>query len=100
MMMMDNFTRIHLWLEEHADCDLYSLSELHNKMVELSEGTPCYSAKSLKRKLIEHYGDHIFFIQRPGHPNLVLLQKPSLVYHGRLQEKERTNSTRCYNCSG
>ena len=53
------------------DNELYTIAELHDKMVELSEDSPCYSEKSLKRKLIEHYEDHIFFVQQPGRPNLI-----------------------------
>ena len=70
-MMMDNFARVCSWLEEDSDIELYTIAELHDKMVELSEDSPCYSEKSLKRKLIEHYEDHIFFVQQPGRPNLI-----------------------------
>ena len=69
--MMENFKKICIWLEEDADCDLFTLQEMHDKMVELSEDTPCYTIKSLKRKLLDHYGDHIFFGELPGRPNLV-----------------------------
>ena len=69
--MVENFRKICCWLEDDADCDLHTLNEIHQKMLEMSDDTPCYSNKSLKRKLEEHYGEHIFFAQRPGLPNLV-----------------------------
>ena len=66
-LMTENFKKICNW----SDCDLYTLKEMHDKMIELGEDTPCYSIKSLKRKLVEHYGDHIFFAELPGRPNLI-----------------------------
>ena len=74
LVMTDNFEKTCNWLEEYADCELYTLNELHDKMIELSEGCPCYSKKSLKCKLIECYGDHISFAQRPGQPDLIYFQ--------------------------
>ena len=69
--MMDNFERVCNWLEEESDCELYTIAELHEKMVQLSEGSICYSEKSLKRKLIERFADHIFFAHQPGRPNII-----------------------------
>ena len=68
--MMDNFEKVCNWLEEELDCELCTIVELHEKMVQLSEGSICYSEKSLKRKLIERLGDHIFAHQ-PGQPNII-----------------------------
>ena len=47
------------------------IAELHEKMVQLSEGSICYSEKSLKQKLIERFGDHIFFAHQPGRPDII-----------------------------
>lgn len=69
--MTDNFEKICNWLEQDSDCELYTLGELYDKMIHLSEGSPCYSKKSLKRKLVECYGDHISFAQQPGQPDLI-----------------------------
>ena len=69
--MLENFKNICAWLEKDTDSELYTLQELHLKMEQLSENAPCYSLKSLKRKLVEYYGDHIFFTELPGRPNLV-----------------------------
>ena len=68
---MENFQRVCQWLEEEGDSELYTLSEVHSKMEELSEDTECYSKKYLKEKLIEYYGNHIYFTERPGRPNLL-----------------------------
>ena len=69
--MMDNFERVCNWLEEESDCELYTIAELHEKMVQLSEGSICYSEKFLKRKLIERFEDHVFFAHQPGRPNII-----------------------------
>ena len=69
--MMDNFERVCNWLEEESDCELYLIAEFHEKMVQSSEGSICYSKKSLKRKLIEGFRDHIFFEHQPGLPNII-----------------------------
>ena len=42
------------WLELEADAELYSLTELHAKMVEFSGGSDVYTLKMLKQKLHEH----------------------------------------------
>ena len=38
-----------------ADAELYTLTELHAKMVEFSGGYDVYTLKRLKQKLHEHY---------------------------------------------
>ena len=60
--MLENFKKLCAWLEKDTDNELYTSQELHLKMGKLSENTPCYSLKSLKRKLVEYYGDHIFLL--------------------------------------
>ena len=37
----------------------------------LSEGSECYSQKCLIEKLIDHYGNGIYFCEHPGRPNLL-----------------------------
>ena len=69
--MMRNFKRERWWLEEEGDSELYTLAEPHGKMEELSQGSGCYSKKYLKEKLIDHYGNHIYFSEHPGRPNLL-----------------------------
>ena len=69
--MMDNFAKVCNWLEDKSDCETYTIAELHEKMVQLSEESPCYSRKTLQRKLIEHYGENIFFANAPGRANII-----------------------------
>ena len=69
--MAENFRCVCSWLEKEADSELYTPAEVHEKMVELSKDSPCYSVKSLKRKLMSFYGGHIYFSELPGRPNLV-----------------------------
>ena len=63
--MTMNYERICQWLEEEDDCELYTLSEIH------SDFSECYLKKYLKDKLIQHYGDHIYFAERPVRPSLL-----------------------------
>ena len=54
------------WLESEADAELYTLTELHAKMVEVSGGSDVYTPKRLKQKFHEHYEDFIFFAEVEG----------------------------------
>ena len=78
--------------EKGTDSELYTLHELHLKMEELSENTPCYSLKSLKQKLVEYYGEHIFFTELPGRPNLACCKDiASFLLNNAADEKANTN---------
>ena len=69
--MRRNFERVRQWLEEKGDSELYTLAETHGKMQELSKGSECYSLKYLKQKLIDYYGNHVYFCEHPGRPNVL-----------------------------
>ena len=61
--MHQNFDALCWWLEDNFD-DLCSLDELHMKMITIAGSVDTlYLRKHLKRKLIEHYGDNIFFLR-------------------------------------
>ena len=62
--MLLNFNKVCDWLEKDADCDLCTLKEVHDKMLEFTKDSPCYSIKYLKNKLVEYYGEHIYFFQK------------------------------------
>ena len=64
--MSENFKKTFVCLEKDTDSELHTLQQLYLKMEELSENTPCYFLKSFKQKLVEYYGDHIFFTELPG----------------------------------
>ncbi len=59
------------WLESESGAELYTLSELHSKMVEFSKGSDVYSIKRLKQKIQEHYKEYIFFATVEGRDNVV-----------------------------
>ena len=46
------------WLESESGAERYTLTELHSKMVEFSDGDDVYTIKRLKQKLQEHYKEH------------------------------------------
>jgi len=69
--MHQNFDALCWWLEDNFD-DLCSLDELHMKMITIAGSVDTlYLRKHLKRKLIEHYGDNIFFSDVNGKHNVV-----------------------------
>ena len=62
------------WFENNSDADLYSLQELHQHMlIKTGDENLVYSVKSLKRKLIEWFGDHVFFGEVFGRRDIVCL---------------------------
>ena len=64
--MAQSFETLCWWLEDNID-DLCSLDELHLKMISIAGSADVvYSKKHLKRKLIKHYGDNIFFSEVNG----------------------------------
>ena len=69
--MQQNFQKIYKWLEEDADSELYTLKEVHQKVLDLSEETSCYGIRYLKRMLLSYYGDHVYFTESNGRPDMV-----------------------------
>ena len=67
------FEAICKWLESEGE--LYSLSEVHQKMIEVAGTEDVFSSKWLKTKLLEKYNDHIFFAEIGGKSNVVCLRK-------------------------
>ena len=57
------------WLE--LEGELYSIKELHDKMVEEANGTETYTRRWMKTKLLEKYGDRIFFSEMNGKSDIV-----------------------------
>ena len=66
--MMHWFQMLCQWLESEADAELYTLAELHDKMIEFSGGSDVYTPK---QKLHEYYEDFIFFAVVEGHGNVL-----------------------------
>ncbi len=70
--MLQWFKVLCQWLESEAGAELYTLSELHVKMVEFSGNeSNVYTIKRLKQKLQEHYKEFIFFSDIEGRSNVV-----------------------------
>ena len=66
--MARSFETLCWWLVVNID-DLYSLDELHLKMITIAgrqQCRRCVFKKHLKRKLIKHYGDNIVFWEVNG----------------------------------
>ena len=64
--MHGHFLSLCHWLETDGDIDLYTVEELIDIMEKISGQDEVYSAKSLRRKLQAHYGDHVFFAHVGG----------------------------------
>ena len=69
--MLQPFENLCHWLEVEGGTELFTLSELHEKMKELASGSEVYTIKRLKQKLLYHYKDVIFFAEVKGHHNVV-----------------------------
>ena len=48
-------------LEDEGVSEKITISEIHKKMTDLAGVEEVYSMKRLREKLLEHYGDHIFW---------------------------------------
>ena len=70
-MMLQWFKMLCQWLESEAGAESYTLTELHNKMKEISDNSEVYTVKRLKQKLQEHYKEFIFFAKVEGHGSVV-----------------------------
>ncbi len=65
-----NFERLCEWLE--IETQLYTVSELHEKMVQISKGTDVYTSNQyLKQQLQVRYGDRIFLADMNGKSDVV-----------------------------
>ncbi len=64
--MNSNFTLFIKWFEAEAGAELYTLTELHSKMIKLADGSDVYNKKRLKQKLQERYTNYIFFANVEG----------------------------------
>lgn len=53
-----------LTLETDGESELYTLS--HNQITHLANGEDVYTEKYMREKLVERYGDHIFFANLGG----------------------------------
>ena len=67
-----NFDSLCNWFE--SECELYTLHELWKKLAEITSFDDVYDAKTIKFKLIERYGDNIYFGTVAGSPNVVTLR--------------------------
>ena len=68
--MQQNFDRLCVWLEKEVD--LFTVSELHQKMSSFSSGIDnVYGMKWFKEKLKKRYKDDIYFTDEPGRSSLV-----------------------------
>lgn len=70
-MMLQWFKMLCHWLESEAGVESYTLTELHDKMKEISDNPDIYTVKRLKQKLQEHYKEFMFFAEVQGRSNVV-----------------------------
>lgn len=65
------FEKLCQWLESEAGAELFTLSELHSKMVEFAGKSEVYTIRRLKQKLQEHYKEYAFFAEIKGRSNVL-----------------------------
>ena len=68
------FERVCQWLDVESETEMITLTEIEERMKELSPGENVYSRYWLKKRLREHYGDHIYFTEVPGSKTVVCFQ--------------------------
>ena len=89
--MMENFLKVCQWLDE-GDGELYTVADVYNKVVELSEGTECYHRKYLKTKLIETYKEHIYIFESDGRNDIIRFKNmSSLIMEEFMKKKNQTS---------
>jgi hypothetical protein len=81
------------WLDEEGDTDKMTLSELHEKMRDLTDGQDVYGIKTLRQKLVVHYGDHIFWSKvRGGRDDVLCFRNmASYIVHEQWHSEKREN---------
>lgn len=71
-MKRENFEITCQWLEREAGDALLSVTELHDRMVEVcGSADSVYSVKWLKQLLMDKYGDHVFFATVEGKNDVI-----------------------------
>ena len=72
-------------------------SEMHSKMIELSDLTDeVYSLKQMKRKLELRYGKDIIIVENDGRANLVCFKDvANFIIEKSNKEKEKGNASEC-----
>ena len=71
------FEELYEWMESEGE--LYSLYELQQKLKEIASSSDVYEIKSIKKKLQERYGSHIYISEVDGRKNVVCF-KNSVAY--------------------
>ena len=90
--MTDIFDRVYCWLEEETETEVISLSQVHSKMLELSNNEDTYSKTWLKKKLQERYGNPLLFGEIKGHPNVLCFTDMfSYIVNEKWYEEKRSN---------
>ena len=63
--MLQSFEQLCQWLQLEGGTELYTLSELHEKLEELASSSEVYTIKRLKQKLMDYYKDFtVYFLLR------------------------------------
>ena len=90
---MKSFVEMCEWFE--GSDDLCSVVEMRDYMIEKSEGKnpdAVYTVQTLKRKLIERYGEHLFFGEIKGRRDIVCLRNmASFIINSKWYSDQREN---------
>ena len=77
------------WLESEAGAISYTLTELHDKMKEISDNSEINTIKRLKQKLQEHYKEFIFFAEVEGYSNVLCFKNMAKYIKMALEEESQ-----------
>lgn len=83
------FEMLCIWLDVDSDAELHTLKELHDKMTSFAGDESVYSAKRLKQKLQERYGNKLHFTEVDGKSNVACFQGMADFYLNEMWKEER-----------
>ena len=90
--MLKWFTMLCQLLKSEAGAESYMLTELHDKMKEISDNSEVYTIKRLKQKLQEYYKEFIFFVEVEGRSNVVCFKNMAqYIIHEKWHSEKKAN---------
>lgn len=92
-MKQETFDTLCSWIEL-SDDELYTINDLQVKLQNIAHGdeTLAYSKQQIKRKLIDKYGDHLFFAEIAGKSNVICFRNmASCIINEQWYNKKQTS---------
>ena len=84
-------------MEVEGGTELFTLSELHEKMKQIASGSEVYTIKRLNQKLLDYYKDVIFLAEVEGFHNVVCFRNmpKHIINQKYMERKDNVEETEC-----